>query len=210
MALDSLSMDGIHFLSQFSWSQVGEWFAYALGLFVYIWLIWHFYRFVAKRDIFEKHLSIHHEGLSGFFEDLLLGVFHLGKYGVLFPLVSFLWFGGFVALLFVVAQNQSIEQITLISIGVVGSARMLAYYKEDMAQELAKTVPIVVLGIALVEPNFFELNKVLARLESIPFLWSTLLPFIVYLSALEIGLRVLLWAKEVGVGPSLDSKPSQK
>lgn len=184
------------------WSQMLDWFTYAGGLFIYIWLIWHFYRFVAHRDIFGKHLSIHHPGITGILEDFILGMFRVGKYGILFPIVSFLWFGGFVALLFVVAQNQTLEQIALISIGLVGAARMLAYYKEDMAQELAKTIPIVILGVALTEPDFFQINLVLSRLESLPALGATLLPFILYLSALELTLRVLLWIKQVGVGES--------
>lgn len=184
------------------WSQMFEWFTYAGGLFIYIWLIWHFYRFVAHRDIFGKHLSIHHPGITGVLEDFILGMFRVGKYGVIFPIVSFLWFGGFVALLFVVAQNQTLEQIALISIGLVGAARMLAYYKEDMAQELAKTIPIVILGVALTQPDFFQVSLVLSRLESLPALGATLLPFILYLSALELALRVLLWIKQVGVGES--------
>lgn len=184
------------------WSQMLDWFTYAVGLFIYIWLIWHFYRFVARRDLFGKHLSIHHPGITGVLEDFILGMFRVGKYGVVFPIVSFLWFGGFVALLFVVAQNQTLEQIALISIGLVGAARMLAYYKEDMAQELAKTIPIVILGVALTEPDFFQINLVLSRLESLPALGATLLPFILYLSALELTLRVLLWIKQVGVGES--------
>ncbi len=182
------------------WADMVQWFTYAAGLFIYVWLIWHFYRFVAHRDIFGKHLSIHHPGITGFLEDFLIGLFRVGKYGILFPIVSFLWFGGFVSLLFVVAQNQTVEQIALISIGLVGAARMLAYYKEEMAQELAKTIPIVILGVALVEPDFFKLELVASRLESLPALGATLLPFILYLSALELTLRIALWIKQVGIG----------
>ncbi len=203
MALPFFVPDPV-FLEQFSWLDMGEWFTYALGLSIYIWLIWHFYRFVATRDLFGKHLSIHHPGLTGFLEDFILGLFRVGKYGILFPIMSFLWFGGFVALLFVVAQNQTIDQIALISIGLVGAARVLAYYKEDMAQELAKTIPIVILGVALVEPDFFQIELVQSRLQSLPELGSTLLPFIVYLSALELALRVLLWIKQVGIGENLN------
>ena len=195
------------FLQQFSWTDMGEWFAYTMGLFIYVWLIWHLYRFVATRDIFGKHLSIHHPGVTGFLEDLILGIFRLGKYGILFPIVSFVWFGGYVALLFVVAQNQTVEQITLIAIGLVAAARMLSYYKEDMAQELAKTIAIVILGVALVEPDFFQLELVASRLESVPLLWSSLLPFIVYLSLLELSLRILLWVKQVGIGDA-SGKPT--
>lgn len=186
------------------WTDMLQWFTYAIGLFIYVWLIWHFYRFVARRDIFGKHLSIHHPGITGFLEDFLLGMFRVGKYGILFPIVSFLWFGGFVALLFVVAQNQTIEQIALIAIGLVGAARMLAYYKEDMSQELAKTIPIVILGVALTEPDFFQLSAIVSRVELLPALGATLFPFILYLSGLELFLRVALWIKQVGIGENAE------
>lgn len=187
-------------LSSFPWENMFTWGSYSLGLTVYIILIWHFYRFVAKRDVFPHHLSFHHPGVVGFLEDLILGALRVVKYGIFFPIISFLWFFGFAVLLFVVVQNQTIHQITLIAIGLVGAARVLSYYNEELAQELAKLIPIVVLGIALVEPDFFSLELLHDRLASIPQLSVLLLPFIAYLSVLELGLRGALGIKHAIVG----------
>ena len=172
-----------------------RWSSYGLALAIYIILIFNFYRFVAKRDIFEQKLTFAHPGVVGLLEDFVLAFLRLIKYGVMFPIISFVWFVGFVVLLFVVTQNQPIQQITLIAIALITGARILSYYNEDAAQELAKTVAIVILGTALVQPDFFQFTQVYQRLLSLPALSVTLLHFIVYLSGLELLMRFLYHLK---------------
>ncbi|MFH0970415.1 MAG: hypothetical protein V1776_03065 [Candidatus Diapherotrites archaeon] len=201
LSIDRMVINSLH---SFSWQDVGVWFSYAIILAVYVILIWNFYRSVARRDIFARTFTFHHPGIVGFLEDFILAVLRLVKYGVFFPVFSFLWFGGFVVLLLVVAQNQTVSQVVLLSIAIVSGARILSYYNQDTAQELAKIIPMVVLGIALVEPDFFELNKVVSRLETIPTLWNSLLPFILYLSLLELTLRILLYTKWMILGKSVN------
>ncbi|MEK6902447.1 MAG: hypothetical protein AABX02_02565 [archaeon] len=190
--LDSIS----RFIFSFSLSNALEWTAYALALAGYIILIWHFYHFIARRDIFKRHLSFSHPGVVGAVEDLVLFFLRIVKYGILFPLASFLWFGAFAMLLFVVAQNQNMPQIVWVAIGLVSATRILAYYNEGAAQELSKTLPIVILGVALVEPDFFKFDLVQERLSQLPALTELLVHFILYLIFLELSLRILLHIKQ--------------
>lgn len=180
----------------FSVNNAIEWTAYALALAAYIVLIWHFYHFIAHRDIFKRHLSFSHPGVVGALEDCILFCLRIVKYGILFPLISFIWFGAFAVLLFVVAQNQSMHQIVLVAIGLVSATRILSYYNEDAAQELSKTLPIVILGVALVEPDFFNFNIIQSKLAQLPALSELLVHFILYLIFLELALRVLLHLKQ--------------
>ena len=188
--------DAIHqALFAFSTRDALEWTSFGLALALYVVLIFHFYRFVAKRDIFERHLTFTHPGIVGLLEDIVLGFLRIIKYGIFFPIISFVWFIGFASLLFLIVQNQTLEQTTLVAIALIAGARILSYYKEDAAQELAKTLPIVILGAALIEPNFFNFEQMYARLLALPALSVTLIHFVVYLSVLELSLRFLLYVK---------------
>ncbi len=179
----------------FSFADVLQWLSYGLALAAYLILIFFFYRFISHRDIFKKKITFEHPGIVGLMEDLVLSILRLIHYGVLFPIISFLWFFGFAALLFLIVQNQTVHQITLIAIALVTGARLLAYYNEEASQELAKTVPVVILGVALIEPDFFQFELAYERFLALPALSITLLQFIVYLSALELGLRFLYHLK---------------
>ena len=66
-----------------------RWSSYGLALAIYIILIFNFYRFVAKRDIFEQKLTFAHPGVVGLLEDFVLAFLRLIKYGVMFPIISF-------------------------------------------------------------------------------------------------------------------------
>ncbi|MBM3282521.1 MAG: hypothetical protein FJY86_04255 [Candidatus Diapherotrites archaeon] len=185
----------VNALFNFSFRDAVGWTASGVALALYVLLIYHFYQFVAKRDIFEKHLTFTHPGVVGLLEDIILGFLRLVKYGIMFPIISFVWFLGFSALLFVIVQNQTLEQTTLVAIALITGARVLSYYRKDAAQELAKTLPIVILGAALIEPNFFHFDQLYTRLFALPGLSITLLHFVVYLSGLEMVLRFLLYVK---------------
>lgn len=175
----------------FSVEDALRWTSMGAALALYVFLIYNFYRFVTKRDIFERHLTFTHPGVVGLLEDFVLGFLRVIKYGVLFPIISFVWFIGFASLLFVIVQNQTLEQTTLVAIALIAGARILSYYNQDAAQELAKTLPIVILGAALIEPNFFHFDQMYERLLALPALGITLLHFIVYLAGLELFLRFL-------------------
>ncbi len=198
------------FLFSFSFTDALVWTSSALALVVYTFLIFNFYHFVAHRDVFKKEPSFSHPGVVGIMEDVVLGVLRLIHYGVMFPVVSFIWFLGFASLLFLIVQNQTIEQTTLIAISLIVGARILSYYNEDAAQELSKTVAIVILGAALIEPNFFRLDQLYTRALALPALGATLLHFIIYLSILEMSLRLLYHVKRAIFDDELGTKPKSR
>ncbi|MEK6821342.1 MAG: hypothetical protein AABY11_03010 [archaeon] len=194
--------------SSFAWTSIGLWLSYAIVLAVYVTIIWFFYRSVARRDIFAHTLSFKHPGVVGFLEDFILALLRLVKYGIFFPIISFFWFAGFVLLLFFIAQNQPVSQIVLISIAVISGVRILAYYNQDTAQELAKAIPIAILATALAEPEFFNVKSLLERVEFLPELGASLLPFVIYLSLLELTLRIMIYTKWMILGKnSEETKP---
>jgi hypothetical protein len=186
------------------------WGAYTFAMVVYGVLIWHFYRFASTRDLFAKDLTIYAPGLVGAVEKVVFGLLRLLKYGIFFPIISFVWFFGFSVLLFMMAQNQTVDHIILIAIALISATRVLAYYNENHARDFAKLIPFAILGVFLVQPDFFSFEQLIERLKVLPQLSTLLLQFIVYLSVLEIILRVLLQVKIWLFGPSVpESKEAE-
>lgn len=174
----------------------------AYSVFVYT-----FYRFIAKRDIFGwNELEYQAEQRDSFVK-----LMHIGngifRYGVFFPAVVFFWFACFSVLLFFMAKNLATAQLLMVSITFVTAIRITAYYTEDLSRELAKLIPFTFIAVAIVEPGFFSIPLVEARLAELPAFVPDIAAFFVFIVVVEWVLRVLLAIKHglLGVG-----QPSEK
>ncbi|MBU4086100.1 MAG: hypothetical protein KKB21_00830, partial [Nanoarchaeota archaeon] len=164
--------------------------------------IWKFYRFLAKRDIFELDLSQYNQsefpGLKRFFGVL----FFLLEYIIILPFMILFWFGIFALFLLILAKNQSLAQVTLIAAAVIGATRISSYISEDLSKDLAKMIPFTILGIFLIDPTFFSVEEFISRIYEIPGLFENILIYLVFIFALEALLRGiftiidLIWGKE--------------
>lgn len=172
-----------------------------LGIAIYGIIIFHFYRFVAKRDVFSlKSKSEAYkksiEGSSGFWRAVLFFI----EYGLAFPLIVFLWFGGFAIMLFLMAKNIPTEQTLLVAVVLVAGIRFTAYYADDLAKDLAKMIPFALLGIAIVDPNFFSLELFFERIESIWNFVPQIAAYFIFIIILEWVLRILAGIKRFVFG----------
>jgi hypothetical protein len=68
----------------------------------------------------------------------------------------------------------------------------MAYYNEAASQELAKLIPIVLLGAYLTTPSFFSLELVLSRVQELPSFINRIGGFILFTMVLEISLKIML------------------
>ncbi|MCX6816133.1 MAG: hypothetical protein NT120_04765 [Candidatus Aenigmarchaeota archaeon] len=155
----------------------------AFGIF-----IWHFYRSMSKRDLF--HLVIKDNKTK-----LQKRIFYVIKYLFLFPLLVFIWFAGMTIILFFLSKAQSVETILLMSMALISAARITAYYKEELSQEIGKILPLAVLGIFMVDPTFFSLPLTISRFYELPSLAVLLVNYFLFTIVLEFVLRVLLTIK---------------
>jgi len=62
-------------------------------------------------------------------------------------------------------------------------------YGEKLAKEIAKLLPFTLLAISLLEPGFFNFERVIEQLSQIPGLFRQILNFLAFIIALEILLR---------------------
>lgn len=74
----------------------------------------------------------------------------VARYALLTPFLVFFWMGVLLLLITAVARERSPEQIVVAASAVIAGARLMAHINSTVANELAKTVPIVMLGVVII------------------------------------------------------------
>lgn len=182
-------------VAEFSW--LGFWEVveplamFLLGITIYSIFIFKWYRFVATEDVisFDIHQYKHGwKGLAGRIED---GLFYTIKYLFVFPVLLFFWFVVLTVFLIFLTKSQTLQQILIISMSLIGSIRVTSYYDEDLSKDLAKMMPFALLGVVLIDFSYFDSVSSIAMLLELPSMWKTLLYYFLTIICLEFVLRVL-------------------
>ena len=92
-------------------------------------------------------------------------------------------------LILVLAQEMDLETILLISAALVASVRITAYISKNLSQELAKLLPLILLGFAITTPNFFNAATILERIVNIPSLFTNIIYYLLFILAIELFMR---------------------
>jgi len=177
-----------------------------LAIAVYSVIIYHFYKFLAKRDVFKFNSEKYKTEKTGFFHSIFNAFIGFVEYGVFFPIVVFLWLGGFSIMLFLLAKNIGTEQVLLVSVVFVAAIRLTSYYTEDLSKDLAKMIPFALLGIAIVDPTFFSLDLFFERISGLGLFMAKIAAYFVFIVLLEWILRILLVLKNLFLGQKTETK----
>lgn len=168
-----------------------ELIGYSIGMVIYGFFIWNFYRFIARREMIpvclEKYQSSGRKAVEV--------VAYVFKYVIVFPLVILVWFVVYSTFLFFMAPDIPVGHVFLIVISLVVTVRISAYYREDLAKDFAKLIPFALLGIFITSNVFFTANDLIDRAYGfLPFL-GKILGFVIYAIIVETVLRVLFLVK---------------
>jgi len=164
---------------------------FVLAMMIYSIFIFKFYRFVARRDLF-KDASKRKDGSSKKGFTKFLGyVTYVFKHLFFLPIIIFFWFLVLSVILAFLSKQEGAQLVLLISIALISTIRVVAYYNEDLSKDLAKMLPFALLGIFLVDISFFSIETSLSSLKEIPTLWNVMIYYLVFLIILEFLLRVL-------------------
>ena len=155
-------------------------FYLAVAIAVYAIVIWHFYRFIARRDCFKLSSRVHKRTI-GFL-----------KYFFVFPFVAFAFFIGFSLLMLFLTKGYEIEVVLSTSFAIVLAIRITAYYNEDLSKDVSKMLPFALLGIFLVDPSYFSFGDVGAKIDLLPDFFSYAIQYILFIILVEWILRTLL------------------
>lgn len=160
------------------------------GIVIYSIFIFNFYRFLSRKNIFELNLEKHNTSKYSLIKKGMSSIIYFFKYILLFPIFTFIWFAVFTILLLLLAKNQPVENIMMVSISVVSSIRITAYYTEDLSRDLAKMLPFALLGIFLIDVSYFSISNSIKVFLEISSLWRTFVYYMLFVIILEYVLKV--------------------
>ncbi|MEM3067668.1 MAG: hypothetical protein QXX91_03350 [Thermoplasmata archaeon] len=179
-----------------------------LGIFIilisiYSIFVWKFYRFLAKRDLLELNLAQYNKYEYPFLKRFFAVLLFILEYLIILPVVVFFWFFVISIILAVLAKEHNISNILIISATLVGAIRITAYYSEDLSKDLAKLFPFTVLLVAILTPNFFDIDTLINKISEIPNLLNNILFYLIAIMILEFALRIFFL-----IMPELDEEES--
>ncbi|UCD13769.1 MAG: hypothetical protein JSW60_09480 [Thermoplasmatales archaeon] len=151
-----------------------------IAIAIYSILIWHFYRFIARRNCFQISMKKYPK-VVGFL-----------KYFFIFPFVAYLFFMGFSLLMLFLTRGYEIEAVLSTSFAIIVAIRITAYYSEDLSKDVAKMLPFALLGIFLVNPSYYRFDDIMDRVYSLPEFFTLAIQFILIIILVEWILRILL------------------
>lgn len=168
---------------------------YLTGMVLYAIIIWHFYQFMAKRELFKMKIERPARGFSYFIKKIFDFFEFILHYVFIFPVISFIWFLVLSGFLMFLSKSNDMGQIFLISITVIATARITAYYNEDLSKDISKLVPFALLGVFIVDPTYFSMDATMAKFFSLPDFFHVILQYLIALVMMEFLLRVLYGIK---------------
>ena len=165
-----------------------------ISIAIYSIIIWHFYRFIAKRDCFRWSSESHQT------------IYSMIKYFILFPLCAFVFFTGFSMMILFLTKEFSLSIVLSTSFSIIVAIRLTSYYNEDLSKDVAKMLPFALLALVLVDPSYFHIEDILLKVEMLPLFFSQVLQYIILIVFVEWFLRICLSSKQWIV--SKKGKPS--
>ena len=147
---------------------------------IYAIVIYHFYRYIARRDCFKPSEREHSKAI-GFL-----------KYTFLFPFVAILFFMGFSLIFIFLTDTENIAPILTTAFAIIIAIRITAYYTEDLSKDVAKMLPFAILGIFLVDPEYFTIEATVDKINLLPEYVNTIVQYIVLIILVEWILRIAL------------------
>lgn len=165
--------------------------AVVLGITAYAVFVFHFYRFVAARDMFSLNLSGNGEERGSILGDVSRLLWWVVRFVFLYPAFASFWFAVLTLVLAFLSEGRELSGILLIAAATVSVIRISAYYKEDLSRDLAKIVPFAVLSFFIVSTNSLDAIGSLAALMDVSEYRETIVYYLLFLVALEIVLRFL-------------------
>ncbi len=130
---------------------------YAGGILAYALIVNLFYQHISKRVMFAGKTVDGRVRVGGPARGFL--------YLMLFPLVSFLFFLLLsLSLLFLGGDQQTPQQVITLSFAVVAAVRIAAYFSEATSHDVAKMLPLGLLGVILVQAEFQSITESVRQL----------------------------------------------
>ena len=165
-------------------------FVLAIIVVIYAFIVWKFYKSVSKKDILGLDLNKYNKTKHPFGAKIVAGVLYLIEYVLIAPLVIFLWFAVLTLLLILITGGIPAPTLLIISGLMIAVIRIISYSNTDLAQDIAKIVPLTLLATSFLNPNFFSVERILLTFSQIPSFLGDIGTYLIFIIILEFILRI--------------------
>ncbi|MCK5624235.1 hypothetical protein KAI04_00145 [Candidatus Pacearchaeota archaeon] len=169
-------------------------FLLAILILIYAIFIWKFYRWISTKNLLELNLNKYNKSQHPATSKMLAGIFYLLEYIIILPFLIFFWFLIFTIFLLVLTEGLPVGTLLIISATIIAAIRMTAYYNEDLSKDLAKLVPFTLLGVSIINPDFFNIGRIISQVSEIPQFITHIAFYLIFIVGLEIVLRIFEFA----------------
>ena len=166
------------------------------GIVVYSIFVFNFYKFLALKNIFHLNLRQYND-FKSFLGDVYEVFLYFLEYLLILPFFIFVWFVIVVMILIFLNNNSGLEMILLLSMALVASIRVCAYYSENLAKDLAKLLPFALLAVFLSDPIFPSFSYFREIIFDLPGKLPTILYYFIFVFLLELILRIITFLKDM-------------
>jgi hypothetical protein len=164
-------------------------FVLVLLVVIYSIIVWHGYRLISKKDPLGLNLTQYNKAENSFYLKLITSGLYLLEYIIIIPFIIFGAFSVFTIMLIFLNEGLTVAGIILISAVMIAAIRATAYYKEDLAKDLAKMFPLMILAISILNPRFFQIERIFLTFQEIPLLINNIGIYLIFIIGFEIILR---------------------
>lgn len=162
---------------------------FVVGMVLYCIFIFSFYKQVSKKLIFAFTDKDCRNSKYPRLMQFWCRVVYVFKYLFVVPLFLVLWFTVLALLLLLMQDGIPLETALLISMSLLATIRITAYYTEELSVDVAKLVPLALLALFLVDMTTLSVPAFWEKLQSLPVYLNTILIYFIFIVLLELLLR---------------------
>ena len=183
-------------------------FTFIAGIAIYSLFVWHFYRFISKRAAITKIIRRFSKKEN---RTRTTRIIEAVIYFILFPIIIFVWFSFLAFFIFIIAEAMPFYIAIFVSMTIIAVVRILSYYKEDAAKEVAKMIPYAILSFLLTSvaiyanPNFFQDKELIAIPNTFLANMEEILTAVFFVTVIEFTFRIL-WGIKRRFRPVVEEK----
>ncbi len=177
----------------FVWPLLERFGLFTGGLVIYGFFIFSFYKHVSRRLLFKLEMPSFKGAKHPFVWSLWLHFLYVLKYVFVSPFLFFLWATciSFILLIFNGSNTIPVETTLLIAMALLAAIRVTAYFNEELSGELAKTLPLSMLAVFLLDMTAVSLATFIDKLQLVPALGPQLAFYFACVVILEFVLRMI-------------------
>jgi hypothetical protein len=164
---------------------------FIVGIVIYSIFIFHFYRFLARKNIFKLDLEKYNTSKHPFIQKTVSTFFYIIEYLLFVPLLIFFWFGVLTLLISSLADSPTFETITLMAMSVVAAVRITSYYHEDLSRDLAKMLPFALLGVFIIDSQLLTFGDTWSIIKQSIDNWLMLIYYFLFVVLIEFAMRII-------------------